>query len=164
MLRKEDEMIRFINRSPQFEKQLDSLRKADKKAAKRADTIIEKLMKSHDMISEDEIAVKSGKMKIRNCVKYDLGRGYNLMTIIDGEYLILSFIAKYDICKRWLENNKNPPQLLTKSLSQEIAGCKAEAEDNLKDNLNIHTDSEDTYLPDIDEKHLRLIFSGLVNR
>ncbi|MBU1053854.1 MAG: hypothetical protein KKC46_08495 [Proteobacteria bacterium] len=157
-------MIRFVNRSPQFEKQLESLRKADKKAAKRADTIIEKLMESHGEVSEEEIAVKYGKIKIRNCVKYDLGRGYNLMTIIDGEHLIISFIGKYDMCKRWLENNKNPPMLLTKSLSQEIAGSKSESEDSSKENMNVLEECEETYLTDIDEKYLRLIFSGLANR
>lgn len=157
-------MIRFIYRSPQFEKQLDSLRKTDKKAAKKADMIIKKLMETHGDNSESEIAVKYGKMKIRNCIKYDLGRGYRLIAVIDGEHYILSFIGKHEICNRWLENNKNPPLLLTKTLNQEIAANESESQICSELTVNNTEKFEDTSVSDIDEKYLRLIFSGLANR
>ncbi|MBU3947401.1 MAG: hypothetical protein KJ826_04175 [Proteobacteria bacterium] len=157
-------MIRFIYRSPQFEKQLESLRKVDKKAAKKADMIINELMQSHGENSESGIAIKYGKIKIRNCIKYDLGRGYRLITVIDGEHFILSFIGKHEICNRWLDNNKNPPLLLKKTLSKEIAASESESQVSSELTVNTTKEFEDTCGSDIDEKHLRLIFSGLANR
>ncbi|MGB5156012.1 hypothetical protein [Desulfobacterium sp. N47] len=157
-------MIRFIYRSPQFEKQLESLRKVDKKAAQKADTIISKLIEGHGEHSENEIAVKYGKIKIRNCIKYDLGRGYRLITVIDGEYFILSFIGKHEMCNRWLENNKNPSLLLTKTQRKEIAGHESKTQADSGDTVDTETEFEDRCISDIDEKYLRLIFSGLANR
>lgn len=157
-------MIRFIYRSPQFEKQLDSLRKTDKKAAKKADMIINKLKEGHSEHSEDEIAIKHGKIKIRNCIKYDLGRGYRLIAVTDGDDFILSFIGKHEICNRWLENNKNPTLLLTKIPGKKIAVCESESQVSLGDMVNTPEEFEDTGVSEIDEKYLRLIFGGLGNQ
>ncbi len=46
-----------------------------------------------------------GESRIKGCVKYDLGNGFRLVTVQQGEVVILLFIGDHDATQRWLDKN-----------------------------------------------------------
>jgi hypothetical protein len=48
---------------------------------------------------------KYGEKRIRHCKKYDLGRGYRLITLQRDDTLFASFLGTHDNCQRWLAGN-----------------------------------------------------------
>jgi hypothetical protein len=103
-------MIRFIHSNPRFEKRLNDLRKSERfaiAAAKRADKIINNLIQMGTAsIVETGRLSRYGEARIPNCVKYDLGRGYRLVSVKKGDHLFLLYIGTHDDCHRWIEDNK----------------------------------------------------------
>lgn len=49
---------------------------------------------------------KNGEQRINNCVKYDLGAGFRLITIKSGRKLFITFLGTHDEVNKWLEKNK----------------------------------------------------------
>lgn len=47
-----------------------------------------------------------GESRIKNCVKYDLGNGYRLVTVDFGEVVILCHAGKHDDVDHWLDQNR----------------------------------------------------------
>lgn len=50
---------------------------------------------------------KHGEWRIRNCIKYDLGSGYRLITICIEDRLYIPFLGDHDESDLWLERHKN---------------------------------------------------------
>jgi len=156
-----DGLIRFVHQYPKFSKQLDSLRAAEKKAAiaaKKADRIIANLIQGH-IPSQTGRLSKNGELRLRKCMKYDLGCGYRLITIRQGHHLCLSYIGTHDECDRWIENNRKHPLTFQKSGSRTFS---VQQPASLKSSGHQAENDEDENFPDsIDDKYLRIIFRGL---
>ncbi len=159
-------MIRFIYVDPKIEKKMGVLRKSGAPAAKaadRAEEIIDDLRTYGAVIDETKnVLTKHGELRIEHCKKYDLGSGYRLVTIKQGENLFLTQIGSHDECNQWIENNR--------SCSPEIFGDKYEmfpVEENLTESMDEKDGSvqeslcEETWETEIDEKYLRRIFCGI---
>lgn len=156
-------MIRCVYRDPRFDRQLDALRKAGKKnaiAAKKADKIIQNLALGWQMLSEIGMLTKNGEFRIKKCIKYDLGRGYRLITIRKADLLFVSFIGTHDECDRWLENNRRLRLGVVERRSLKVSVSQKSFENTL--NIESHPPiDDDPYIYPIEEKYLRMIFCGL---
>jgi hypothetical protein len=154
-------MLRLLYQDPKFEKQINQLQKADKKAAiavKEAEKIINNL--AEGVIPESAgVVTRHGEYRINNCIKYDLGSGYRLITIKDGVHLSVLFIGSHDECHQWIENNKHAKPELYKKRAESIEVAPLEAELS-KDPEDTETQWDDP-LDQLDDKSLRMIFRGL---
>lgn len=159
-------MIRFVHRDPKFDKQLNALRKAGKKAvraAKEADAIIDMLARG-ETVSRVGVTTRYGEFRIRNCVKYDLGSGYRLITVRQDAHLFLLYIGTHDECDRWLENNKSWEPLFVKSRNKIFSVQRDSFDWKLRLLPEPENDDNEEFFDDIDEKYLRVIFRGLCGR
>lgn len=46
---------------------------------------------------------KHGEGRVKNCVKYDLGGGYRLITVKSQKTVTFCFVGNHDQCQRWLD-------------------------------------------------------------
>ena len=162
-------MIRFIHSNPRFEKRLNDLRRSERfgiAAAKRADKIIANLIQKGTMsIIETGRLSRHGEARISNCVKYDLGRGYRLVSVKRGDHLFLLYIGTHDDCHRWIEDNRGIiPDIhknddLTRTVYNTGLPEKQEDQNNEQD-----LDYEDILMSRITEKDLRWVFRGLFRK
>jgi hypothetical protein len=49
---------------------------------------------------------KKGEQRIKNCVKYDMGSGYRLVTVLCGDYLYVTFLGSHDETDLWFDRHK----------------------------------------------------------
>ncbi|QTA86872.1 toxin-antitoxin domain-containing protein [Desulfonema magnum] len=157
-------MIHFVHRYPKFDKQLNVLRKSGKKgaiAAKKADKIIDKLMQGVPCFRIG-ILTKNGEFRLKNCIKYDLGNGYRLITVKENDHLFLLYIGTHDECHRWIENNRGCQPEITKTRTRTFLIKKNRANFHLRQHSEREPDeTEADFFKPVEEKHLRAIFSGL---
>jgi hypothetical protein len=71
-------------------------------AAKKAKEIELWLTAGKDLASQ---TTDHGESRIRNCVKYDLGNGFRLVTVHYGEIVVLLSIGDHAESDRWLDKN-----------------------------------------------------------
>ncbi len=157
-------MIRFVHQYPKFDKQLNALRKAGKKAAiaaKEADAIIDTLVRKNHVSARVGVPTRYGELRIRNCVKYDLGSGYRLITVRQEAHLFLLYIGTHDECDRWLENNRNRQTVFVKNRNKTFSVQRHRFDFKLKTLPEPETDEHEDFFDEIDEKYLRVIFRGL---
>lgn len=156
-------MLKWVYRDPKFDKQIDSLKKASKKAAiaaKKAEEIINKI--TNGIIPEQAGALtRYGEYRLYNGMKFDLGSGYRLITSKQEDQLFILFIGNHDESNRWLENNKHwrPDFIAKKGTYLSVETVKSEPAENSSEDLE--TEEPDDFLDHIDEKYLRLIFHAL---
>uniref|UniRef100_A0A7C4RT08 Uncharacterized protein n=1 Tax=Desulfatirhabdium butyrativorans TaxID=340467 RepID=A0A7C4RT08_9BACT len=162
-------MIRLIHRDPLFEKQLDALRKGNRKAqiaAREVDEIIARLVQERRIPDCLHETTKSGEQRLKNCLKYDLGCGYRLITLREEDCLHIAFIGTHDECDRWLVNKKRLQPILWKSRSVTIEVPEpslSSDEPPFEDSDAFLTDPSEDF-PPIEEKYLRMVFRGLIER
>ncbi|MGD9972364.1 MAG: hypothetical protein AB7S77_04830 [Desulfatirhabdiaceae bacterium] len=160
-------MIRFIHRDPQFEKQLDALRKAGKKgliAVREAEKIIQRLIHGRRQFFSLNDATKRGELRMSGCIKYDLGTGYRMVTIRRSDMLHISFVGTHDECDRWLESRKRLKPVFLKNRSAPIP-IEIDESDFAGEAIEMDAlTCEDEPFEPVDEKYLRLIFSGLTGK
>jgi len=156
-------MTVFIHRETRFNKCLEILKRGDKKssmAAERAQEAIKELRKEDPaFLKETERLTKHGELRIDNCRKYDLGSGYRLICVEQGEDLVIAYVGAHDDCNRWIENNRRfEPEL--NELSEE-AFSTAEEEDSGDlpgPDHEEEMDYDDILMKQIDDTLLRQIF------
>ncbi|SPD75346.1 conserved hypothetical protein [uncultured Desulfobacterium sp.] len=162
-------MIRFIHSNPRFEKRLNELRRSERfavAAAKRANKIIANLiqMGSASIIETGRLS-RHGEARIPNCVKYDLGKGYRLISVKKGEHFFLLYIGTHDDCHKWIEDNRGLiPAIhknddMTRVVNNTISPEHREEQENEQE-----LDYDDILMAKITEKDLRYVFSGLFRK
>lgn len=162
-------MIRLIHRDPLFEKQLEALRKGNRKAqiaAREADEIIARLIQERRIPDCLHEATKSGEQRLKNCLKYDLGCGYRLITLREEDCLHIAFIGTHDECDRWLVNKKRLQPILWKSRSVaiEVPEPLLSSDASPLDESEAFPADPSEDFPPIEEKYLRMVFCGLIER
>lgn len=50
---------------------------------------------------------RKGEQRIKNCVKYNMGGGYRLVTIMVNDYLFVTFLGSHDETDIWFSRHKN---------------------------------------------------------
>ncbi len=109
---------------------------------------------------------KNGESRIKNCVKYDLGGGYRLVTIRCHEHLLFPFVGDHDETDQWIERHRYDVFSLDHSgyCCEEIAHFQ-ESDLAAEEDQPLDMPGEDAYeqnlLSKIDESDLHRVFPGL---
>lgn len=133
-------------------------------AARKAEGIIGRIVKKgrHNGFKVGR-QTRNGELRIKNCIKYDLGNGYRMVCIKRDTRFIFLYIGTHDECSRWLERNKdlqydvnNATYVQTPSVETppSILRKEPDAADLYEENL----------LKQLDDTTLRKIFSGICER
>jgi len=162
-----EKLTKYVHLTPRFTKCLQALFRADKKAvlaAEKAGRIVNELKIRGKVSSRNaEKRVKHKELRIRNCIKYNLGKGYRMISVKENDRLFFLFIGTHDECNLWLENNKDLPKDLTEFRSESFIVQNKLFKNNMAKDISPHEneDEEDPLLKDIDDNILRQIFCGL---
>lgn len=163
-------MIRYIHSSESLPKQLRGLRKAGKKAemaANKCEAIVNDI-RDHGCQCETVFSkrTRNGEARIKNCVKYDLGGGYRLVTIRAGYHLYISFVGSHDETDQWIEHHRydtlapgDPAYRCEERVAQSDTGKTDFCEPD--DMVDIKDRYEDDLRARLDEAQLKSIFQGL---
>ena len=164
-------MIHHIYQTPYLDRQLDKLRKSDKKGkrvARQIDTIIDILSSCSDPCQElKHKQTRYGELRLSNCRKYDLGSGYRLITVWDEGCVIFAFAGSHDECHLWLEKQKDTVSnalSLKASCTLITARCCRPRHDEHSPQADtvFETDLyEEDLLQRLDDKTMRYISRGL---
>lgn len=160
-------MIQIAFLDPKLDKCLAGLRRSGKKAnlaADRADEIISRLKAGIFPPGQVATVTKHGELRIKGCMKYDLGSGYRLVTLKEGRELYLLYVGTHDECHRWIENNRDLPLNLIAERSEAFAIKPGRERQMEKPPEEFEKEADpDVCDPEIfyDDSELRQIFSGL---
>ena len=162
------ETHKWICLSPKVLDQIESLRKAGTMGillADKAEAILCRLKSGEAWQADRQIAPRTahGEKRIRKCVKYDLGWGFRLITILRRDYLFICYLGPHDECDRWLADNSR----LKKVDFGRSTLCKVATQPLKEDGLLPESSSEglddlDKRLRELPDQLLRRIFCGLV--
>ncbi|MFZ5765215.1 MAG: hypothetical protein ACOY4H_06410 [Thermodesulfobacteriota bacterium] len=99
-----------VYRTPLFEKQLVALTRTDRKGA-LAGARVEEIVRHLTRTDGAPVILKNkrtrhGEMRVRGCVKFDLGSGYRLICLKKGNAIYLLYTGTHDECDRWLNNRR----------------------------------------------------------
>jgi hypothetical protein len=160
-------LTKYIHFTPRFTKRLQALFRADKKAvlaAEKAEKIVTELKTKGKVSSRNaERRIKHKELRIRNCIKYNLGKGYRMISVKEDDHLFFLFIGTHDECDLWLQNNKDLPKDLTEFRNETFIVQKKLSKNNTAKQISPreNQNEEDPLLEDIDDNILRQIFCGL---
>lgn len=166
-------MIRTIFIDPRVRKQQQSLLRSGKKAAgaaEQVDAIIDRWVERGRLWDDVAAMTKHGELRIKNCVKFDLGSGYRLITLKHAEKVVVLYAGSHDDCDRWLENNRELPlELILNRCEVRQVHCVSAKTPDASDPLEARADAFGSNWEECDnfaeepigERELRLLFSGL---
>jgi hypothetical protein len=160
-------LITTLYLDAKLDKQLEALSRSHKKAvlaAERAHDIVSKLQGGHAPSAEAGSTTKRGELRIKGCIKYDLGSGYRLVTLKQGRDLYLLYAGSHDDCHRWIENNRELPIDEIRWRSRQLPIKRSQAPGQFVDAQKQIKDAEETVddLEELDDRQLRTIFRGLI--
>lgn len=168
-------MTFILHCSRLLEKQLETLRRSGSRGRSAANQCVNLLntMRSEGIHSDEIIRkrTKNGELRLAHCIKYDLGHGYRLVTVLHGKHLFATFAGSHDKTDQWLDQNRNSVY------NENTKGFGSEFIHSSKDNpvhvLNENNEAslfpepdlyEEYLLSQVDDEMLRTIFSGLVKQ
>ncbi len=133
-------------------------------AARRANEIIGKIVRGGRTGGvKFGRRTRNGEMRIRNCIKYDLGNGYRMVCLRRDTRFVALFIGTHDECSRWLERNRD----LAYEWSTAPHECRETAQAPVRP-LRKERDPAEIYEEDLlrslDDTTLRKIFCGICGR
>jgi len=163
-------MLRCIHHSLALAKQLGSLRRAGKKAelaADKAEAIVQDI-RQYGCQCEAVLCkrTRNGEQRLKNCVKYDLGSGYRLVTIRNDCHLFIVFVGSHDDTDQWIERHRYDsftPDTLLYRCEDCLVAEDAPAAD-CPESLSAKTpedDYEEVLAAKLEESHLKAVFQGL---
>lgn len=159
----------IIHSATRFAKHLEALRKSGKiaaLAAAKVEILLENLAILSDRAPEVQIKrTKKGELRVRNCQKYDLGGGYRLVCVKEGQHLFLLYVGTHDDCDRWLDNNRGMKIAFDGghdaiSFAEQEAQLISQSSEEERADLEVD-EYEHKLLAKIDDKILRQIFRGI---
>ena len=160
-------MITTLYLDAKLDKQLQALRRSDKKAAQaaeRAHEIVGKLQAGSLPMAEAGATTKRGEQRLKGCIKYDLGSGYRLVTLKQDRVLYLLYAGSHDSCHRWLENNRelSVADIRRRSRCIRVDTPRTRTACNNTDNIPMDCKEADHFSLELDDCQLRTLFSGLI--
>ncbi len=135
-------------------------------AARKADAIIDKLLfEGRNNSNEIGKVTRHGELRIKKCIKYDLGSGYRLVCVKQGYQLVLLYVGTHDDCDRWLNSNRGIHPLIDKeshkiSSVQEIVSEVPLPQEEPEPEI----DYDELLLGQLDDRSLRWVFRGLCGK
>jgi hypothetical protein len=166
-------MLRCIHHSLALAKQLSGLRRAGKKAesaAGKAEAIVQDI-RQYGCQCEVVLCkrTRKGEQRLKNCVKYDLGSGYRLVTVRNDCHLFVVFVGSHDDTDQWIEHHRYdffaPDALLYRS-EECVVAEDAPATDCHESSSAKATedDYEEVLAAKLEESHLKAVFQGLFSQ
>jgi len=159
---------KLICLSPKVMDQIESLRKAGTTGvllAGKAEAIICRLKSGEAWQADRKVAPRTahGEKRIRKCVKYDLGWGFRLITLLRKDILYICYLGPHDECARWLADNSRIKEIdFGRNALYQVAPQKLKEEVvNPKEPSEVGDDL-DKRLQELPDQTLRRIFCGLV--
>lgn len=151
-------------------KQLEGLRKAGRKAelaATKCQAILDDL-RMHGCQCEAVLSqrTRKGEWRIKNCVKYDLGSGYRLVTIKRDGHLFVTFVGSHDDTDQWIDHHRYDNFVPSKTLYRcEERVVPADLTETNQPEPVEYKAVDDEYevqlIARLDEAQLKSIFQGL---
>lgn len=161
-------MIRYVHSNAKFEKMLAALRTSEKmavSAAKKADEIIENIIQNgmNTPIADMGKMTRHGEFRIKNCIKFDIGKGYRMVCVKEDDCVYLLFVGTHDACSAWVENNRNfePDPTRSNIITYPVVKADGKASRDHDPDMK-EPDYEDLLLAKITDKDLKIVFSGLI--
>jgi hypothetical protein len=157
-----------------FEKRLKAMCRAGKmgeSAAARCERLLD-LIRNKGLMAEAVYTkrTKNGEYRVSKCIKYDLGNGYRLVTIKDGQNLFVPFVGGHDETDLWLEHHRydNYHADDPAYLSEEICTSDQPQEERVEvadsGEHQVPDPYEEQLLAKVDETTLRSVFQGLFHK
>lgn len=159
-------MLKYVHSNPKFEKRLNALKQSEKmavSAARKAEDIINTIIQNGETpLSMSGKLTRHGEWRIRNCIKFDIGKGYRLVCVKEKEHLYLLYAGTHDDCSAWIENNRNysPDPEKKNSIIHRVCITGNSDHDPSCPSEN-DPDYEDLLMQRITDKELQHIFKGL---
>ncbi|MGB3210255.1 MAG: hypothetical protein WBB19_06075 [Desulforhopalus sp.] len=157
-----------------LEKKLSALRQAGKRgrlAVTQCESLLDQMSREGPLAEEVyRKRTKNGENRISNCVKYDLGSGYRLITVKDGQNIFVPFVGGHDETDLWLDHHRYDGYLADDPafVSEDIrTGCQPNTEHRENIDLEEHPVIdvyEEQLLAKIDETLLKTVFQGLFQK
>ena len=98
-------MIQYIHISHTLDKDIKRLRRSDKQGEQAVSKYLDILcdIRKYGCHSETVICkrTRKGEQRIKNCIKYDLGGGHRLITVLTGNHLYITFLGNHDETDQW---------------------------------------------------------------
>ncbi len=150
----------------QVERKLVAFKKKAKNSfivADRARRIIDALIQGLPFASAGLLKRKTDK-RVKNCFKFDLGRGFRLLCIKEGNTIYVLFVGSHDHCDNWLDSYphkkyyRDEPEIRSygSSIVEKIP-------DSLpKEPMPMVVPLDDPCFCQISQKDLRRVFKGLI--
>lgn len=160
---------KLICLSPKVMDQIASLRKAGTMGvllAGKAEAIIGRLQSGEAWQSDRKIAPRTahGENRIRKCVKYDLGWGFRLITLLRNDVLYICYLGPHDQCDRWLADNSRLKEVdFGRSTLYQVATRTSIESGLYPESSSEELDDLDKRLKELPDQSLRRIFCGLVH-
>ncbi len=161
-------MLNSIHISSQIVNKVKQLQRSTAKGKQALDHYekIVELMRNNgfDNIELLSKRTRSGELRIQNCIKYDLGAGYRLISIKKDNQLFLQFLGSHDEADGWLNLNKGFIPCHTGNcypLNYTIDTTIEQSQQELDEPENLEDEYEERLLNALDDKLLQQIFSGI---
>ena len=161
-----------LYRTPLFEKQLKALGKTDRKgaqAAERAAEIIRQLaVDGWQCVAMMNKRTKRGELRVRKCLKYDLGSGYRLISLKRDSELFLLYVGTHDECDRWL-NKKRGSKLQVEPegfifVAENVETPSGQLADTPVEEAVAQDEYEEQLFAKLSDPVLRQVFRGICER
>ncbi|SMD05240.1 hypothetical protein SAMN02746065_12531 [Desulfocicer vacuolatum DSM 3385] len=166
-------MKRNIYIHPRVDKELKRLKGRENTpgfAAEKAWQIICSLAGGDTPVNAGRLSRK-GEARIRNCLKYNLGKGYRLVCVINKNDIYVLFSGNHDNCHTWLDKHRslNIESIMEQMIpfggnsfpARTVSSPRRISETGGMDDLWAETEAD--ALPTISQKDLRIVFRGIVN-
>ena len=159
-------MIARIHLDPKLKKNLAALRKGSRRenlVADRVEAIIVEAERGRLPSSKTFTFTRNGEDRIKGCRKVDLGGGYRLITLKQGEDLYLLYVGTHDECGRWVENNRLhfPLEMITERC-RTVNRSLLHGSPTEKTRPQPHREPDEDWIAPLSDQDLRMVFSGLV--
>jgi hypothetical protein len=159
---------KLICLNPKVSERIASLQKSGTTGfllAGKAEKVISRLQSGEIWQSDRKIAprTQNGEKRIRKCVKYDLGWGFRLITLLRNDILYICYLGTHDECDRWLAENSRVKEIefCRNAVCQVVPRELKATISNVEEPSNEFDDLEKR-LQQLPDQILRRIFSGLV--
>jgi hypothetical protein len=164
--------MRYLHISRNIERYLDRLRTYGKHgvlAASQYLQIIDYIRQAKwrsDMINCKR--TKNGEYRLKNCIKYDLGHGYRLVTVKDGDNLFIPFAGSHDETDRWIATHRydsfceDDSLYISEMIIEDETIIAGESPEPLPSSSPCEAgEYEEQLLEKIDDGVLKMVFPGL---
>ena len=171
-------MKRKIYIHTRVEKELERLKGQENTpgfAAEKAHQIICSLAGGEALINAGRLSRK-GDARIRNCLKYNLGKGHRLVCVKEKNNIYVLFVGNHDNCHTWLDKHRS---LSIKNIMDQMLpfGGRSFPAHAVRAPHPIHRFPETgrmndpwggeyeeaEVLPTVSQKDLRIVFQGIIN-